>query len=178
MGGSLAHADPAAEWPALVTALEAELVVRRAEETRVLGAEDFFITYLTTTLEPDELLVEIRLPRWPKRAGWAFVEFSRRHGDFALVGVAARLSLDEAMICTDARLVLIGVGSTPVRARKAEVFLRGATVDETLFEAAAQQASSEIDPEGDIHASADYRRHLAAVLVRRALAQAAARAKK
>ncbi|MFQ5795081.1 MAG: FAD binding domain-containing protein [Candidatus Bipolaricaulia bacterium] len=176
VGGSLVHADPAAEWPALVAAVEAELVVQRAREgLRVLSPEDFFLTYLTTSLEPDELLVEVRLPPWPERSGWAFVELSRRHGDFALAGVAARLTLDEAGICTDARLALIGVGPTPVRAYNAEALLNGSPPDEALFEAAANHAGEEIDPEGDLHASVDYRRHLATVLVGRALAIAAAR---
>lgn len=178
VGGSLAHADPAAEWPALAVALEAELVAHRAGQApRVVQAEDFFRDSLTTALKPDEVLIEVRLPPWPSRTGWAFVEFSRRHGDFALVGVAARLGLDEAGRCTDARLALIGVGPTPVRARQAEALLRGEPPDEALFAAAAQQAGQEIDPHGDIHASADYRRRLITVLVSRALAKAAARAK-
>jgi CO/xanthine dehydrogenase FAD-binding subunit len=177
VGGSMAHADPAAEWPALVAALDAQMVVRRAGHAdRVVGWEDFFLATLTTTLEPDELLAEVRIPAWPAGAGWAFVEFSRRHGDFAIVGVAARLGVDAAGHCTDARLALFGVGSGPVRVRQAEALLHGETAGEALFEAAGQQAGAEIEPEGDIHASAGYRRHLATVLVERALAQAALRA--
>jgi len=178
IGGSLVHADPAAEWPALVAALEAELVIYRAGEgARTLRVDDFFLSSLTTTLEPEDLFVEVRLPPWPSRAGWSFVEFSRRHGDFALVGVAATLSLDEAGRCTEARLALIGAGPIPIRARQAEALLQGEMVNDDLFEAAAQKAGTEIDPEGDIHASANYRRHLATVLVSRALVQAAERAK-
>jgi len=178
VGGSLVHADPAAEWPALVTALEAELIVHRAGEgTRILSPDDFFLSSLTTTLEPADVLVEVRVPPWPLGAGWAFVEFSRRHGDFALVGVATRLGLDEAGRCTDARLSLIGAGPISIRARQAEAFLQGEIANDELFEAAAQKAGTEVDPEGDIHASSDFRRHLTTVLVSRALAQAAKRAK-
>jgi CO/xanthine dehydrogenase FAD-binding subunit len=178
VGGSLVHADPAAEWPALATALQAELVVRRAGQgDRVLGTDDFFLSALVTTLEPDELLHEVRLPPWSPSAGWAFIQFSRRYGDFALFGVAARLDLDQTGRCTEARLALIGASPTPVRARQAEAMLLGEAATETLFEAAAQQASTEIEPEGDIHASVGYRRQLATVLVARALMQAAARAK-
>lgn len=179
VGGSLVHADPAAEWPALATALQAELVVRRAGQGgRVLGADDFFLSALVTTLEPDELLYEVRLPPWPPNAGWAFSQFSRRHGDFALLGVAARLNLDQGGRCTDARLALIGASPTPVRAYRAEAMLLGEAITERLFEAAGQQAGLEIEPEGDIHASAGYRRQLATVLVARALRQAAGQAKK
>lgn len=177
VGGSLVHADPAAEWPALAAALDAELIVRRAgEAARTLSVDDFFFSSLTTTLEPEDLFIEVCVPPWPAGAGWAFVEFSRRHGDFALVGVAARLGLDGAGRCTDARLALIGAGPIPIRARQAEALLHGETADDTLFEAVAQKAGTEVDPQGDIHASADYRRHLATVLVSRALAQAAERA--
>ena len=177
VGGSLAHADPAAEWPALVTALDGELVIRRAgQPARTLTADNFFLGSLTTTLEPEEMVVEVRLPPHPSGAGWAFIEFSRRHGDFAMVGVAARLGIDGKGCCTDARLGLIGVGPTPMRARQVEAMLEGEPVDDALFEAVAQQVEGDIDPEGDIHASADYRRHLARVLVARALTKAAARA--
>ena len=179
VGGSLVHADPAAEWPALVAALGGEMVVRRADEAlRVVPADDFFLTYLTTVLQPDELLVEVRLPPWPAGAGWAFVEFTRRHGDFALVGVAIRLGLDDTGVCTDARVALIGVGGTPVRARQTEALLYGERVDEKLFDAAAEKVSTEIEPEGDLHASATFRSHLATVLVQRGLRRAAQRVKR
>lgn len=176
VGGSVAHADPAGEWPALVAALDAELVVQSADNSRrVLGAEDFFLTYLTTMLQPEELLLEIRLPPWPQDAGWAFVEFSRRHGDFALVGVASRLRLDPHRICLDARLALIGVEGVPVRARRAEEMLEGERVGRELFVAAGEEAGRNLDPQGDLHASSEFRRHLAGVLVRRALTRAAKR---
>ena len=176
VGGSVAHADPAAEWPGLIMALDGTLVVRHKDRERVLTADDFFVWALTNSLAPEEALVEIRLPTWPKGAGWSFVEFSRRHGDFALLGVAIRLKLDEVGRCIDARLVLIGGGPTPMRARHAETILDGEITSHELFTEVAQQASKEIDPGSDIHASADYRRHLAKVMVLSALQQAAERA--
>lgn len=176
VGGSIAHADPAAEWPALVAALEAELVVRQAgEPERILSADEFFDGPLMSILEPEELLVEVRLPLWPADAGWSFIEFSRRHGDFALVGVAARLQLDSDRRCSDARLALLGVGDTPIRAYEAESLLQGEPFNDVLIAAAAQQASDDIEPDDDLHASADYRRHLTRILVGRGLKEAASR---
>ncbi|MGH7312443.1 MAG: FAD binding domain-containing protein, partial [Candidatus Rokuibacteriota bacterium] len=119
IGGSLAHADPAAELPAVVAALQGELVIRSARGRRVLKPEQFFVGYLSTAAEPTELLVEVRLPVVPARTGTAFLEVSRRHGDFALVGVAATVTLDEAGVCTASAIALTGVGSTPVVAREA-----------------------------------------------------------
>ena len=176
VGGSVAHADPAAEWPALVMALDGLMVMRRAGRERELAADDFFLGALTTTLAAEELLVEVRLPPWPAGTGWAFIEFSRRHGDFALLGVAVRLRVDETGRCTDARLAVIGGGPTPLRTRQAEAMLAGEVASEGLFSAVAQQASREIEPDSDLHASADYRRHLATVLVSRALDHAVERA--
>lgn len=176
VGGSLVHADPAAEWGALVHALDAELVIAAAGGTRVVTPEDFFLGILTTAVEPQELLVEVRLPDWPKEAGWSFREFSRRHGDFALAGVACRLTLDGQRRCVAAGLGLIGVGDTPLRAREAEAVLVGETAGPELFQAAAETAASAVDPMTDLHASPDYRRHLTRVLVADALAQAADRA--
>ena len=117
IGGSLAHADPAAELPAVVAALDGELVLRSARGQRMLKPEQFFVAYLTTAAEPDELLVEVRLPAMPPRTGSAFLEVSRRHGDFALVGVAATVTLDADGVCTGGALALTGVGPTPVVAR-------------------------------------------------------------
>ncbi len=178
VGGSVAHADPAAEWPALILALDGSLLVRNAGGERVITADDFFVWTLTNALVPEEVLVEIRLPKWPNGAGWSFVEFSRRHGDFAVLGVAIRLSLDNAGRCTDARMVLIGGGPTPIRTRHAETMLDGETISQDLISEVSHQASQEIKPDGDIHASADFRRHLASVLVSSALQQAAERATK
>lgn len=176
VGGSLVHADPAAEWGALVHALDAELVIAGADDTRSVSPEDFFVGILTTAVEPEELLVEVRLPAWPQGAGWSFVEFSRRHGDFALAGVACRLQLDAGRRCVDARLGLIGLGDTPLRARDAEAVLVGESAGPELYRAASDTAARGIEPMNDLHASAEYRRQLTRVLVADALAQAADRA--
>jgi aerobic carbon-monoxide dehydrogenase medium subunit len=170
VGGSLAHADPAAEWPALAVLLEAGFLIgSQRRPPRLVPADDFFITHLTTALAPDELLCEIRLPPWPAGAGHCMLEFSRRHGDFALAGVMARLACDAAGRVEAPRLALFGVGGRAVRASRAEALLAGEKVSPALFAAAAQTAAEEIDPYDDLHASAEYRRHLAAVLVGRAL---------
>ena len=177
-GGSLAHADPAAELPAVTIALEGRLRVQSQRGERWVPAEEFFVGLFTTVLEPDELLVEIALPPLPPRTGWAFTEVSRRHGDFALVGAAAVVTLDEAGKCADVRLVYTGVGEGPVVAREAMALLRGEEpTEEAIREAAHKAAQVDVSPIGDIHASADFRRHLADVLGRRALTQAVARAR-
>jgi len=177
IGGSLSHADPAAEWGALALALDAELIVRRADAApRTIAAADFHAGLLATALAPDELLTEIRVPSWTQGRGWSFKEFNRRHGDFAIAGVAAWLDLDENQICRAAAIALIGVGDKPVRARKAEALLAGAAANAELFAAVAGAASQEIEPFDDPHASAVYRRHLTAVLVQDALDQAKLRA--
>jgi len=177
VGGSLAHADPAAEWPALATLLDAELVVQSsARGERIIPADEFFVTHLTTTLAADEILCEIRLPPSPPGAGYAMLEFARRHGDFALAGAMVRLTRDGAGRLGEPRLVLFGVDRRPVRARCAEAVLAGAAPSNDLFAAAAATAAGEIDPYDDLHASARYRRHLAEVLAGRALAEALSRA--
>jgi len=175
IGGSLAHADPAAELPAVVAALEGELVVKSARGERVLRPEEFFLAYLTTAVEPTELLVEVRLPVAPPRTGTAFLEVSRRHGDFALVGVAASVTLDEAGVCTACALAVTGVGATPVVARQAARALVGVKPTPDAFENVARRVSGALTPDSDLHASSDYRKHLAGVLTRRALARAASR---
>lgn len=176
VGGSLAHADPAAEWPAIATLLDAQFVLQSAAHERTVRAEEFFVTHLTTTLAANELLREIRLPAAPAGAGYAMVEFARRHGDFALAGVMVRLTRDGAGRFVDPRLALFGVGPRPVRAHRAEAALAGEAPRDGLFAAAAATAATEIAPYDDLHASAEYRRHLAEVLVERALGQALARA--
>lgn len=179
VGGSVAHADPAAELPAALVTLGARFRAARAGslEGRWIEAADFFTGLFGTALEPGELLVEVEIPEAPPRTGWAFRELARRHGDYALVGVAAGVTLDEAGRCARARIALLSVGDGPVAARAAEAALGGETPTEAAIEAAAEAAAGEIDPPSDIHASANYRRHLARVLVRRALAAAAARAR-
>ncbi len=177
VGGSLAHADPAAELPAAAVALGAELVIRGPGGTRTVPAEDFFIGPFTTALGPDELLTEVRFPVQPPGTGYAFLELSRRHGDFAIVGVAALVGLGSDGSIERTLLVLCGAGPTPMRARQAEAALRGAPPTEDRFREAGELAAREAQPTSDIHASADYRRRVAAVLVRRALVAATERAK-
>jgi carbon-monoxide dehydrogenase medium subunit len=177
VGGSLAHADPAAEYPAVALALDAELRAKGPNGERAISAADFFVTYLTTALDPAEMLTELRLPPMPPRSGWAFHEVARRRGDFAIAGVATVLSLDGGQTCSSARIVLFGVAPKAIRAREAEHALNGEKAEETSFAEAARRAAAALDePLSDIHASADYRRHLAEVLTRRALSEAAARA--
>lgn len=176
IGGSIAHADPAAELPAVCVALDAEIRAAGPGGERTIKAGDFFVTFLTTALEPDELLTEIRIPALPAGTGWGFKEVSRRHGDFALAGVATTLRLVGGS-CAGPRVVLFGVGSVPLRARRAEVVLDGQRPSQALFAEAAQVASEEIDdPLSDIHASSEFRRHIAMTLTRQALAEAAGRA--
>lgn len=174
IGGSIAHADPAAEYPAVLTALDGEVVVRGPKGERVVKPRDLFQTYLTTSLAPDEILTEVRLPAMDPRAGFAFEEFSRRHGDFAIVGIAAVIA-GEGERCTMARLATAGAGPVPVRLRAAEEILEAQGLGDAAIEAAARRAAELVEPDADIHASADYRRHLTRVLtergVRRAMAQ-------
>ncbi len=176
VGGSLAHADPAAELPAVVAALAGDLVIRSARGERTLKPEQFFKAFLTTAAEPDELLVEVRLPAMPPRTGSAFLEISRRHGDFALVGVAATVTVDTNGVCTGGTLALTGVGPTPVVATDAMPTLFGVKPDIRALEDVGRRVSETLRPESDLHASSDYRKQVAGVLVRRALARAAERA--
>ncbi len=175
LGGSLAHADPAAELPAVAVCLEAQLSIIGPGGQRTVAAEDFFLGYLTTLLAPDEVLVETWLPPLRPNTGQAWVEFARRHGDFALAGVAVSLSLEGDQVC-HARIALTGVSGKPVRACEAETLLVGASVPERAA-AAAEAARSAIDPETDIHATRAYRTHLAGVLTERAIRLAHERAR-
>lgn len=177
VGGSLAHADPAAELPAVVAALGGALVVRHATGERVLAPERFFVSYLTTALEPGELLVEVRLPVAPPRTGTAFVEVSRRHGDFALVGVAAVVTLDAAGVCVASAIALTGVGPTPIVAQDAATTLIGGRPTPAALEDAGRRVQQGLRPDSDLHASAEYRTHVAGVLTRRALGHALERAR-
>jgi len=171
IGGSIAHADPAAEYPAVLTALEGEVVARGPKGERVVKAKDLFRTYLTTSLTPDEILVEVRMPAMPAGAGYALEEFARRHGDFAIVGIAAVVVKDGAR-CALARLATAGAGPVPVRLRAAEEILERDGLTDAAIEAASRRVSELVSPDSDIHASADYRRHLAGVLTKRALKRA------
>jgi len=177
IGGSLVHADPAAELPAVVTALGAELVVRGPAAERVLRPQEFFLDYLTVALAPAEVLVEVRLPAWPPRSGWAFLEVSRRHGDFALVGVGTVLSLDSGGVCTRAAIALTGVGGTPLSADEAARTLVGERPSAAAIEAVARAVSRSLEPDSDLHASADYRKRVGETLTRRALTRALERAR-
>ncbi|MCC6177648.1 MAG: xanthine dehydrogenase family protein subunit M [Chloroflexi bacterium] len=176
VGGSLAHADPAAELPAAMLALDALLVARSVRGERTIPAAAFFAGYLTTALAPDELLTEIRVPGVPDGTGTAFVELSRREGDFAICGAAALVTLDRQGRCSRARVTLCGVGDGPVRAQAVEGTLQGETPRGAVLEAAARRVVDAIDPPSDVHGSAAYRRKMAVVMTRRALALAAERA--
>ena len=177
-GGSIAHADPSAELVAISVVLDANCKLRSATGTRDVKAADFFLGMFTTQLEPEELLVEVAIPGMPVRAGWALKEIARRPHDFALVGVAALVMLDERNLIEDARIVLFSVGDGPVVAQNAANTLRGQQPAKDLFLAAAEAAGDQdVDPSSDIHASAAYRRQLVKVLTRQALEQAAERAR-
>jgi CO/xanthine dehydrogenase FAD-binding subunit len=177
IGGSLAHADPAAELPAVVAALGGELLAKGPKGERRISSDRFFKGYLTTDLGPDELLVGVSVPVAPPRTGAAFLEVSRRHGDFALVGVAALLTLDAAGVCTRAALALTGVGPVPVVAEEAARVVIGGKPTPAAFEEAGRRVSAALSPDSDIHASAEYRKHVGGVLARRALARAFDRAR-
>jgi carbon-monoxide dehydrogenase medium subunit len=173
LGGSLAHNDPASELPAVMVALGARMRVRSRRGERWAEAADFCAGFMAANLEPDELLVEVEIPALPAHSGYAFMEVARRHGDYALVGLAATITLDESGRCQTARLVYLGVGEGPVEAQRAAAALTGEMPDEEAIEAALHLAATEdLDPPGDIHASSAYRRHLARVLGRRALTKA------
>jgi carbon-monoxide dehydrogenase medium subunit len=174
IGGSIAHADPSAEYPAVLTALEGTVVARGPKGERVLTSGALFQTYLTTSLGPDEMLTEVRLPAMPAGAGWAFEEFARRHGDFAIVGIAAALWRQDGRWTV--RLATAGAGPVPVRLRGAEEILERDGVGDRAVAAAAAQAAELVRPDSDLHASADYRRNLTRVLTERALRKAIGRA--
>lgn len=177
IGGSLAHADPASELPAVVAALDGALVLRSARGQRVLTSEQFFVGYLTTAAAPDELLVEVRLPVTAPRTGTAFMEVSRRQGDFAIVGVAVTITLDDAGVCTASAVALTGVGPTPVVAREAARALVGVAPDRAALDDVGRRVAERLTPDSDLHASSEYRTEVAAVLTGRALAVAAGRAR-
>jgi len=177
LGGSLANADPAAELPVLMLALDARLKVRSADSERWVDAHNFFSGMFTTDLAPNEMLVEIELPSQPARTGWSFMEVAPRMGDYALMGVAALMTLDESGNCKTAKLVYLNAGDGPVEAKQAAQILQNETLNDRLIEQAALTASEqEINPFGNIHASPEFQRHLANVLTRRALKLAIQRA--
>jgi len=179
VGGSVAHADPAAELPAVMLALDAEMEVRGASGSRTIAAREFFRGPFQTSMQHGEILTEVRVPGLPSRSGSAFMEFARREGDYALVGVAAVVALDEDGSIASARLGLCSVGQTPVRASAAEALLKGKRPEREAWRVAAEAVIDALnEPPSDIHGSADYRRHLAGVMTQRALALAAERAER
>ena len=179
LGGSLANADPAAELPVIMLALGARLKVRNADGERWVEARNFFVGMFATDLAADEMLVEIELPAISSHTGWSFMEVAPRAGDYALMGVAALVTLDEDRRCTHARLVYLNAGDGPVEAMEAGSALEGKMPDSESIDAAIELASQkEINPFGNIHASPDFQRHLAQVLTRKALKQAIERASK
>ena len=175
VGGSLAHADPAAELPAVARALNAEFVVRGPSGERVVPAADWFEGYLTTSRQADELLTEVRFLAARPGTGTSFQEVARRHGDFAMVGLATSVTLNVGTI-TDARLAFAGVSDVPARATAAEELLEGERPTAELFDEAARVAAADIDPPSDLHGSAEYRKKVAAALVRRGLREAVSNA--
>jgi CO/xanthine dehydrogenase FAD-binding subunit len=172
IGGSLAHADPAAELPAVARALDAEFVVRGQSGERVIPAAQWFEGYFTTSRRSDELLVEVRFPAAGRGTGVSFQEVARRHGDFAIVGLAVSLTVSGEVI-SDARLAFAGLSDVPVRATAAEDLLVGERPSAALFDEAARRATADADPPGDLHGSPDYRKTVAAAMVRRGLRAAA-----
>jgi len=172
IGGNLSHADPASELPAVATAMRARMKIKSSKGERELDASEFFASLLTTSLEAEEMLAEIAFPAPRPRSGSCFMEVARRRGDFALAGVAAIVALDEQGQCTEVRLALCGVGETPVDASDAAASLIGQRCTEAAIETVVADVGNAIDPPGNVHASADYQRHIAGVLTRRALATA------
>lgn len=172
IGGSLSHADPAAELPLIALALDAMIRARGASGVREIRAADFFRDVFTTALQAGEIIEQVRFPALSPASRWAFVEQVQRHGDFALVAVAALLQIDGRTI-TKATVALGGVAATPIRSKQAEAVLLGQSPSAELFQAAARAAAGEVNPPAIIHASADYRREMVAVYTRRALQAAA-----
>ena len=171
-GGSVAHGDPASEWCMLTMLLDGEIVARGPDGERVIPAADFFLGFFTTALEPGEILTEVRLADPPD--GAAIEEFARRHGDFAIVAAAAAIDVEDGA-CTRARVVVGGVDEVPLRVEAAEEVLAGSDLGAEAIEEAAQAAARAVEPASDIHGSAEYRKKLTAVLLRRALTRAVGR---
>jgi carbon-monoxide dehydrogenase medium subunit len=172
VGGSIAHADPAAEMPGIAVTCEAEIAVVGAAGARVIPAQDFFIAPLVTALGADEIIAEIRLPAWPAERRWGFQEFSRRRGDFAMAAAAVFYDVDDAGLAHNAHVGAIGVGDRPLRLAAAEAEVNGKAVDVAVSELAGAAASAAVDPPDDIHASGAYRRSLIGTMVERALQDA------
>jgi carbon-monoxide dehydrogenase medium subunit len=177
IGGSVAHADPAGDWPAAIIALKAEMIVVGKNGEHTVKADDFFVDLLTTTLEPGEILREIRVPRSNGRPGTAYMKMHHPASGFAVVGVAANLTLNGDGGCQSASIGITGVSSKAYRPTAVETGLTGAKLDDKTIAEASSHATDDVEPNGDLFASADYRRHLAEVYTRRAIVTAAERAK-
>jgi carbon-monoxide dehydrogenase medium subunit len=173
VGGSIAHADPAAEMPGIAVTCDAEIAVMGMAGPRVIPADDFFIAPLTTALAADEIITEIRLPAWPAERRWGFREFSRRRGDFALAAAAVFFDVDDASRAHNTHIGAIGIGDRPLRLADAEAEVNGKIVDVAVSERAGRAASASVDPQSDIHASGAYRKSLVGTMVERALQSAA-----
>ena len=172
IGGSLAHADPAAEWPLVAVTLDAQLVLRAQGKTRTVAARDFFIAPLTTALEPDEMLCEVRFPMASGRTVWGFQELCRRPGDFALAAVACQLTLEQNGVCTSAALAVGGAHSTPLFITAVEKVVQGSRGEAEAIKEAAEIAAAAVEPPSDVHGSAEFRRRMVKVLTARALQEA------
>jgi carbon-monoxide dehydrogenase medium subunit len=172
VGGSFAHADPAAEYGAAAMVLDIQMKIVGPDGERWVAAEDFYITFLTTDIDSTEVLTEVRVPVMAPGTGWSFQEIARRDGDLALAGVALTLRID-AGVFTDVRMAVFGVNGAPVRLAQVEQLLNGSVADTQLFQQAGQVAAQGVEePIADVHASGEYRRQLLSVLVTRALAEA------
>ena len=176
VGGSLAHAEPAAELPAVMITLGARLHLRSKRADRWVSADEFFTGLFATALQTGELLTSVEIPSMPERTGYAFEEVARRHGDFALLGVAASVSVDEAGLCRDARITLVNPGAGAERMQRSAGSMIGRAVDDAAAREAADIAAADVTATGDVHASPAYRRQLARVLTRRTLLRAFERA--
>jgi CO/xanthine dehydrogenase FAD-binding subunit len=169
VGGSIVHADPTAELPLMLAALDGSVRVVGPAGRRDIRWDEFFLSYFTTSIEPGEICEEVIVPVLPRTAAWGFEEFTHRFGDFAIVGVAAVVEVDAAKRCRHARVAVAGAGPTPVRIRAAELFLADQSLTPSVCAEAARLVASEVQPESDLHASEDFRRHLAGTMTVRAL---------
>ena len=173
VGGSLAHADPAAEMPGLAVVCDCEIIVVGSGGTRSIAAADLFTGPLDTTLEQSEVITEVRFPAWPAQRRWAFIEIARRKGDFAMAGVAIYYDLDTHGKASNAHVGVIGVTATPRRLNNVEAAIDGRTISEELIAEVKATASDSVEPMSDLHAGADYRKSLVGTLSARALRRAA-----
>ncbi|MGG1660212.1 FAD binding domain-containing protein [Brevibacillus sp. NRS-1366] len=177
IGGSIAHADPSAELPCVITALRGEIVIASTSGEEIVSPEEFFLTYLLTSLQPDQMVKEVRFPVLNPSSGSAFVEVARRHGDFGIVEVAAVVDLDEKGEISFARIAVGGASPVPCAVEPAEEFLIGKSPTDEVLKEASDMAAESVEPDGDMHASADYRRELTGVMTLRALKLAVDRSK-